>query len=90
MAATTITSVPTGIAGAAVSITLLTTITVPIVALEAIMDTAASIMVVMAARTAPWATSAAGTMVAEASMAVEGFTVVEGFMVAEEAGTTET
>src|SRR5712664_340411 len=81
MAISTIISIPTGIAGAEVTviITLLTTITASIMALAA-MDIAASIMEQMAARTAAWATAVASTMVAGGFMAVEGLIVVEGFM----------
>src|SRR5258708_37483578 len=87
MAATTIISVPTGIAGAAVTITLLTTITASIVALVvAITDTAASIMEHLAARTAPWATAVASTMVAEGFMVAKASMAVAGFMVAAGAG----
>src|SRR6266436_5620281 len=86
MAATTIILVPTGIAGAGVSITLLITIMAFITVLAA-MDTAAPIMGDMAAgRAAPWDTAVAGTMVAEDFMAAKvASMVVEGFMVAEEA-----
>src|ERR1700694_436178 len=74
-AITTIISVPTGIAGVAVTITLLTTITVSIMALVATTDIVASLVET--------------TMVAEGSMGEKAFmaakapTVVEAFTVAE-------
>ena len=64
------------------SITLLTTITVSIVALAAITDIAATIMEPNAARAGTWATEMASTLEAEAltkaedSMVGEDFTVV--------------
>src|SRR5258708_4122084 len=82
-ATTTIISVPTGIAGAAVNTTMLTTTTAPIVALVAITDTAASIVETTAGRTGTWATKVASTMVMEGSMVKEAFTMAVGFTKAE-------
>jgi len=90
MAATTIISVPTGIAGAAVTITFLTTIMAPIVVLVAIMDIAASIMEHLGARAAPWATAVASTLVAEGFMAAKASMAVEVFTVAAVAAITKT